>query len=160
MAGDRDPGLHGEKKLEAVWWALRSAAVSVAHTQRAAATPFAVEVKLHPPRDTRPTTAGLVKGLMDGVVCAFQAHQDTGTSPALAEHLSPVISSPADEIEAALVSGERAVLGSVPRLVYERRAGVQWAPADHMLVAGRLIVMPPSGETWRLAGGISEVQAR
>jgi hypothetical protein len=154
------PGLAGEKKLEAVWLALHRAAITIAGVQRAASDPFAVELQVVPPQRTRPTTAALVKGVFDGVVCAFQCHQDAGTGPELAERLSRSLGSPTTELHSFLTRGDRAALGPTAKLLHFRGAGVQWAPADHLLVAGRLAVLPPSGEGWGLAGRLSAVSPR
>ncbi|MGH3495664.1 MAG: hypothetical protein ACRDQ1_20880 [Sciscionella sp.] len=36
-------------------------------------TPFAVRVHVRPPHGRQPVLGGLVKGIFDGVICAFQA---------------------------------------------------------------------------------------
>lgn len=152
--------LSGEKKLEQVWWSLVQAEAEVNSSARAPEAPFAVRLGLHPPGQARIPTVALVKGLFDGVVCAFQAHRDRGTSAEMAELLSQIVDGQPVAIAKHLVSERQAVLGAVQRLVHGRGAGVQWAPADNLLVAGSLSMARPQGTEWRLAGTISEVAPR
>lgn len=146
----------GDKKLAAIWWALSGSTVELGE-ERAAQKPFGVRLSLYPPQGVHPQTASLVKPLMDGVVCAFQAHRDRSTVDEVAERLAETLDAPAAEIAARLTSERRAVLGAVPRLLHPRGNGVQWAPADHLLVAGSLLIMPPEGQSWRLDGLVHEV---
>lgn len=68
--------LTGEKKLAQVWLALARGDVAV-FEPAAHGTPFAVRVQVRPPLGKQSVWGGLVKGIFDGVISAFQAHTDT-----------------------------------------------------------------------------------
>jgi hypothetical protein len=108
-------GFAGPKKLEQVWLGLRRHHVHVAGTPRALSTPFAVRVAIRPPRGVLPRLGYLVKGIVDGVVCAFQAHTDRSSVGEVARRVSNIIEATPDEIQTLLVRRDRAVLGVVPR---------------------------------------------
>ena len=151
--------LAGPKKLEGVWWALRHSDVAISAVERASNMPFSVSLTLHPPVGHTVNPASLLKGLLDGVVCAFQVHWDHSTVDVMASRLAKHIDAPGPDIAAQLVDERRAVLGGLPRLVHARGKGVQWRPDDHLLVAGSLLLKPPLGEGWKLSGAIHEVRS-
>lgn len=93
---------------------------------------------------------------MKGVV-ALQAHMDGSMVNAAALHVATIIGTSAEEVQAHLTSNDRAVLGSVFRLLHLRGKGVIWSPADDYCVAGRLIAGAASTDSWRLGGRVSEV---
>lgn len=98
-----------------------------------------------------------MKGIFDGVVCAFQAHTDTAVLPEVTARLSKDIPLPPEMIEQRLLDQRHAVLGVVPRLVYPYRNGVKWDPADHLCVAGELLPMEPVDDRWAIKGDIVEL---
>ena len=102
-------------------------------------TPFAVRVQVRPPLERQPVLGGLVKGIFDGVICAFQAHTDTAVLPEVVARLAKDLPADPAEIEEHLLDQRRAVLGAVHRLVSPYRAGVKWDPSDHLCVAGELL---------------------
>ena len=124
---------------------------------RAPETPFAVRVQVRPPHGREPVWGGLVKGIFDGVICAFQAHTDTAVLPEVVARLATVLPADPAEIEAQLLDQRRAVLGVVQRLVYPYRKGVKWDPADHLCVAGELLAAEPVGERWAIRGELVEL---
>ena len=124
-------------------------------------TPFAVKVQVRPPHRRRPVWGGLVKGIFDGVICAFQAHTDTAVLPDVAARLATILPADPNEIADHLIDRRRAVLDVVPRLVKPyRSAGVQWEPADHLCVAGELLPAEPVGPRWAIRGEIVELRRR
>lgn len=147
----------GPKKLEAVWLALRRHDVHVADTPRAPNAPFAVRVTIRPPQGVVPRLGYLLKGIVDGVVCAFQAHTDRSSLVEVATRVSNIIEATPDEIQTLLVQQDGAVLGVVPRLVHKRGAGVIWAPSDDLCVAGELLAAEPTGPIWSLRGCVVEL---
>jgi hypothetical protein len=147
----------GAKKLEQVWLALVRAGLHGASSCRSPDTPFAVLATIRPPRATTPKLGYLIKGVIDGVVCAFQAHTDVSTVTELAARVSKNVGAPAAEIEAHLMRQETAVLGSAPRLLHARSQGVIWAPADDLCVAGELLTERPIDSAWALKGKIVEL---
>jgi hypothetical protein len=147
----------GPKKLEQVWLGLRRHHAYIAGTPRAPRTPFAVRVAIRPPRGVVPRLGYLVKGIVDGVVCALQAHTDRSSVGEVATRVSYSIGATPHEIETLLVRHDRAVLGVVPRLLHKRGAGVIWAPSDDLCVAGELLAAEPTGPTWSLRGRVVEL---
>jgi hypothetical protein len=99
----------------------------------------------------------LVKGVFDGVICAFQAHTDTTVLPDVVARLATVLPSDPKEIEEHLLDQRRAVLGIKQRLVYLYRADVKWDPADHLCVAGELLPAEPVGPRWAIRGELVEL---
>jgi hypothetical protein len=150
----------GPKKLEQVWLALIRGAVHVSAVPRNADTLFAVRVAVQPPAGVTPNLGYLVKGVIDGVVCAFQAQTDRTNLADIAIRLSSLVPAPPDEIAALLTSSTTAVLGVVPRLVHLRSTGVIWAPGDDRCVAGELLATQAVGSTWRIAGRVLELSPR
>lgn len=149
----------GDKKLAQVWLALarERAQGDVADPARAPETPFAVRVQVRPPHGLQPVLGNLVKGVIDGVVCAFQAHTDTAVPPQVVARLATVLPADPVEIEELLLDQRRAVLGVVPRLLYPYRTGVKWDPADHLCVAGELLAAEPEDGRWAIRGEIVEL---
>jgi hypothetical protein len=107
-----------------------------------------------------PVLGRLVKRIFDGVVCAFQSHTDTTTTRELANRLSRHVAAPAAEIEQLLLNDDKAVIGSLPRLLYMRGDGAIWSPADDFCVAGELVVESASAAGWSIRGRITELDPR
>ncbi|HEX5252930.1 MAG TPA: hypothetical protein VFW69_03465 [Mycobacterium sp.] len=59
--------------------------------------------------------------------------------------------------EKLLLDQRRAVLGLVPRLVSPRGEGVKWEPADHLCVAGELLLADPVDQRWAIRGEVVEL---
>lgn len=148
----------GEKILAEVWFALAGVDAQVAVQAPATpGTPFAVKVEIRPPIERRRVLGGLVKGVVDGVVCAFQAHTDESVLPEVVVRLVKDLPAAPDEIERCLLDQRRAVLGVVPRLASPYRSGVKWDPADHLCVAGEVIIAEPVDSQWAIKGEIVEL---
>ena len=147
----------GAKNLEQVWLALRRHDVHVADTGRAPSAAFAVRMVIRPPHGVSPRLGYLLKGLVDGVVCAFQAHTDRSTVAELGRRVSNIIEATPHEIETLIMRQDTAVLGVVPRLLHKRGAGVIWAPSDERCVAGELLAAESTGPSWSLRGRVVEL---
>jgi hypothetical protein len=147
----------GPKKLEMVWLALVRGAAQITAVPRNAGTPFAVRVVIQPPAGVTPNVGYLVKGVVDGVVCAFQAQTNRTNLAEIAARVSSLVPAQPDEIAALLTNQARAVLGIAPRLVHLRSTGVIWAPADDQCVAGELLAADPAGPSWRITGRVLEL---
>jgi hypothetical protein len=147
----------GDKQAAQVWLALARGQVEVFEQAHAPETPFAVRVQVRPPHGRQPVWGGLVKGIFDGVVCAFQAHTDMAVLPDVAARFATVLPADPVEIEGHLLDQHRALLGVVPRLVKPYGAGVQWDPADHLCVAGELLAADPVGPRWAIKGELVEL---
>jgi hypothetical protein len=147
----------GEKKLEQVWLALSRAAVHISWPVRSPDAPFCVRVRIRPPLGKTPALAPLLKGIFDGVICAFQAHSDRMSAHDVAARVAANLPATVPEIETLLLDRDRAVLGTVPRLLHARDRGVAWAPADDLCIAGELLAEEPTGEGWSISGEIREI---
>jgi hypothetical protein len=147
-----------DKQLAQVWWALARSRIEVIEPALAPGRPFAVKVQLRPPHGrAQPMVGQLLKGIFDGVVCAFQAHADAAGLPAVAARIAGALHAEAAQIEQLLGDRRRAVLGAVPRLVFPYGAGVKWDPADHWCVAGELLLAESVGPRWAIAGELVEL---
>lgn len=146
----------GEKKLAKAWLALRRGHAAV-FRPATPATPFAVRVQIRSPHGRQPVLGNLVKGVFDGVICAFQAHTDATVLPAVVARLAKYLTADPAEIEEHLLDQRRAVLGVVPRLVSPYRDGVKWDPADHWCVAGELLRTESVDRSWAVRGELIEV---
>jgi hypothetical protein len=147
----------GEKLAAQVWLAVVRGQVKVAEPVCERGTAFAVKVEVRPPHRHRRVLGNLVKGIVDGVVAAFQAHTDTTILQEAASRLATSLAADPAEIERHLLDQRRAVLGSVPRLVRLSDDGVVWAPADEFCVAGELLRVEPIDEHWAIRGEVVEV---
>jgi hypothetical protein len=143
-----------DKRPAQVWLALARGEVEVVESACAPDAPFAVRVQIRSPRGRQPrVNSDLVKGIFDGVICAFQAHTDTTVLPDVVARLATVLPADPVEIQEHLLDQRRAVLGVVPRLVYPYRKGVKWDPADHLCVAGELLPAEPVSPHWAISAG-------
>lgn len=141
-----------------VWLALCCTNADVVVSAAApSGTRFAVQVEIRPPLERQPVIGGLVKGIVDGVVCAFQAHTDESVLPEVVARLVKDLPATPDEIERCLLDQRRAVLGAVPKLISPYRGGVKWDPADHLCVAGDVITADPIDSQWAIKGEIVEL---
>jgi hypothetical protein len=147
----------GEKKLAQIWLALARGQVEVVEPACTPETPFALRVQVRPPHGRQPVLGGLVKGIFDGVICAFQAHTDTAVLREVVARLATVLAADPVEIEELLLDQRRAVLGVVQQLVYPYRGDVKWDPADHLCVAGELLPAEPVGPRWAIRGELVEL---
>lgn len=146
----------GEKRLAQVWLALARSEVEV-HEPCASATPFAVKLQVRPPQGHQPVWGNLLKGIFDGVICAFQAHTDRSVLPEAVARIAATVSAEPAEIEARLLDQRRAVLGVVLRLVCPYRKGVKWDPTDHLCVAGELFASESLDKRWAIRGQLVEL---
>lgn len=165
--------LKGEKLAAPVWLALARACESgqaeVFFSNFTPGTEFAVKVHIRPPGKHTRTLANMVKGIIDGLVSAFQAHTDMTileqVIPPLASTIqtaSPALKSNAAEIERHLREQGRGVLGEVAQLISPYRgSSFAFAPDDHLCVAGELLRDdPPSDQHWAIKGEVVEVSPR
>jgi hypothetical protein len=146
----------GGKKLAQTWLALARGDVRVFESATPEA-PFAVRVHVRPPVGHQPVWGGLVKGIFDGVICAFQAHTDAAILPEVATRLAKYLPASPVEIAGHLFDQGRAVLPVVHRLVSPYRDDVKWDPADHFCVAGELLATESVGSRWAIKGELIEL---
>jgi hypothetical protein len=164
LAGFTEAGLGrfpASRRLEQAWLAIHRAEPEVAGQGIAAGAPFAVLLTLGCPR-AKTVVAGpeLVKTLIDGTVAAFQAPGDLADSGEISARIGAATAEPPGVITKILADDQRAVLGASGSLVYLRGAGVQWNPADHLCVAGQVLIAETTGDSWTLSGDIHAVEPR
>jgi hypothetical protein len=164
LASFTDAGLGifpASRRLEQAWLAIHRAEAEVASPGLAAGTPFAVFLTLGHPRDkTVAASPELVKALIDGTVASFQASGDPVSLGEIAARVAAATGEPTSLITQILAGGRRAVLAAAGNLVHLRGAGVQWNPADHLCVAGQVLISETTGDTWTLSGDIYAVEPR
>ncbi len=149
------------RRLEQAWLAIHRAEAEVADGKTAAGAPFAVFLTLGCPRaNTMVASPELVKALIDGTVAAFQAPGDLADFGEISVRIAAATSEPSSVIRGILADGQRAVLGTTGSLVRLRGTGVQWNPADHLCVAGQVLIAETTGDTWTLSGDIQAVEPR
>lgn len=152
-------GFKSDNALAPVWLAVWRGHAEPVFPVPAPDASFGVRVEVRPPHGRQPVWGGLVKGIVDGVICAFHGHTDVTVLPEVVSRLARVLPAAADEIDGYLRRKDRAVLGEVHRLVAPYRSGVKWDPADHLCVAGEVIAVPadPRARHWEIRGEIFEV---
>lgn len=148
-----------EKQLAQVWLALWRGEVRAAPEFIAPDTPFGVSITVRPPRGRTPVWGGLIKGIVDGVTCAFQS-QSRPPMPQVVDHLAKSLAAQPEEIEKYLLDESRGVLGCAERLVSPYGSGVKWDPSDHWCVAGEVLGAEPCTESWAISGEIFELGKR
>jgi hypothetical protein len=146
-----------------VWYALRRAG---AHLSSRAGIPsrFGLDLVLEAPADGRVNLAVIAKPLLDGVVAAFHAHDDTATLDVVGGRIAAQLDASVDEICGLLSADQAAILGT-RRLVWPWRDGVQWNPADDLCLAFRVRRLTRSEKqgnsgTLRLRGCLVDIQPR
>lgn len=115
--------LAGGRHLAQVWLALASGNAEV-FEPAVLGMPFAVRVQVRPPEGHQPVWGGLVKGIFDGVICAFHGHTDTTDLQEVVTRLAAVLPADSAQLEGHLLDCRKAVLGVKPKLVSPYRAGV------------------------------------
>ena len=148
------------KRLEQVWLAIHHVDVETAEASIAASELFAVRLTLSCPQSkVVGANPPLVKGLFDGTIAAFQSHSDHATVDEIAIRLARTVGKPVDLITEMLLNCGHSVLGA-DSLVHLRGSGVQWNPADHLLMAAQVVCRPVSGTRWMLSGEIHAVEPK
>jgi hypothetical protein len=146
------------RRLEQAWLAIHRADAQTAEAGAGARVPFAVFLTLAGPRGaTGPASPELVKALIDGTVAAFQGSAQPGRTAKPAARIAAATGEQPGVITQLLSDSTRAVLGAAGTLVHLRGEGVQWNPADHLCVAGQLLINQAAGNAWTLSGAIHAV---
>lgn len=142
--------LDGPPSLAAIWWALHELGHIEVDATRGATEPFAISLRLGGPAQS--AQPGLVKIVIDGVVCALQSQTD----PAGADDLAPIIATSLrvdrERVRDHLLDASRSALGTRVQLAYPRAKGVQWAPDDDYCVAGEVLLEPAAD--WSLSASV------
>lgn len=147
--------LDAQPALASIWWALRSTAGSIRQTgaTRDGQEHFAMRLEVQGP--ARRLTPGLVKTILDGVVCSLQSQTDADRAALMAPLIAGTLDAPTSAVEEALTDPGPSVLGTRPRLVHARGTGVQWSSHDDRCVAAQVLFR--AADRWRLAGNAAIV---
>jgi hypothetical protein len=97
---------------------------------------------------------GLVKILVDGVICALHTHDGTQLE-LVAERLGTRLSVPAADLAGLLSGNPSGVLGA-RRLLWPFRDFVQWNPADDAIIHLRIATM--ASPTWQLSATLKDLE--
>ncbi|KUI31610.1 hypothetical protein AU196_10665 [Mycobacterium sp. IS-1742] len=151
-----------EKQLAQVWLALWRGDCQVFSPVIGPDTPFGVRIEVRAPHRRQRVWGGLVKGIVDGVICAFQTHTERPVSPEVTERLAKALGVQPEEIEKYLLDRSRGVLGDRPRLVSPYRSGVKWDPSDHLCVGGEFLAAECEAgvDRWAIKGEIFELSRK
>lgn len=142
-------------RLTDVWLALKRSPITPTSLHEAASdVRFAVMTRVAPPLGPRPVVVRQVKGVVDGIVCAFQAHGKRSTLDEMAARVARMTAASEDEIRRHLVDEERAALGVAKSLLHAWGDVVQWSPSDTRCVAGELLMEGGSGTDWTLSARV------
>ena len=137
-------------------WRSRRGEVEVFEPACSTETHFAVKVQIRPPDRHRRGMGNLVKGIFDGVISAFQVHDNPAVLPEVGARIATLLRADPAEIEAHLLDERRAVLGArLDSLPLPQ--GRQWNPTDHLCVAGELLPAEPVGPRWAIRGELVEL---
>jgi hypothetical protein len=123
-----------DHKLPKVWWAVRQAPVRRPDIELSDQR-YCVRVQLQYNR----LTAEVIKGILDGLVCAFQVHLYAPDAP---RRIASSLGVDEGLIRRNLQDRERASLGAASAPVRCFKNGVQWHPDDTRLVAAALCASP------------------
>lgn len=145
------------RRLEQAWLAIHRADAQTAGAGAGAGMRFAVFLTLTCPRGATPASPELLKALIDGTVAAFQGSDSAGQAAKAAARIAAATGEQPGLITRLLSGSMRAVLGTAGPLVHLRGEGVQWNPADHLCVAGQLLINHAAGNVWTLSGAIHAV---
>lgn len=148
---------HENRVLAQVWLALARGDVDPSFPIIADDAKFAVIVQVRPPGGKEWALGKLVKPIVDGVVCALQAHTGAKELTEISERLAKDLPAYPEDVRRYLRDRCRAVLGSVPQLFFLHGAGVKGNPSDHWCVAGELLAAEPTDDRWAIKGKVVEI---
>lgn len=131
------------KSLANLWQSFKVAMIPGAGTESLIGKPFEVWLVISAPAQ-RPPLVEVMKPLIDAFISALHSYQGAQLD-AVTDRLSARLAIAPDLARSLLLHAETAVLG--PRAVpYLRGDGLQWSPADDLLVAGELRLETVEGD--------------
>lgn len=148
--------LRGEKKLEQVWFALRtSPSVTVEPPARHGRAWFGLRLHLSMPRKHEATSATFLKSVLDGVVSAFHVEPSHEQAAQVASRVTEILDSAGRhitqlEVVRLLTDDAIGILGPRPGL----RNAAQWCPYDEDCVAVEVLFSRESGPDHSLSGEV------
>jgi hypothetical protein len=124
------------KNLASLWRSFKVAMISGADRDSLIGKPFEIQLAIAAPAQCRPKLVEVMKPLIDAFISALHFYRGNQLD-AVTSRLSQRLAAPPDLVRRLLLRSETAALGAraVP---YLRGEGLQWSPADDLLVAGEL----------------------
>lgn len=151
----RCPPLRSNIKPHHIWHYLKKAEIEINDVPIIPYI-YGIELKIRAPLGKRVNLASVIKPLLDGVICAFHAH-DGSNLPGITRRLSLMLQEKESNLADMLLNCERSVLG-VRSLLHPFRQGVQWNPADDGCVLIKVQCDYTENENvWFLNGEIYEL---
>ena len=124
------------KSLAILWQSFKGAMAPGARMESLIGKPFEVRLVISAPARCQPKLVEVMKPLLDAFISALHFYQGAQLD-AVTARVSARLAIAPDHVRSLLLHAETAVLG--PRAVpYLRGDGLQWSPADDLLVAGEL----------------------
>lgn len=103
--------------------------------------------------------AAVIKPLLDGIICAFHAHNGTNNS-IVTWRLAARLGERKSVIENMLMDQSSAILGT-RNLLHPFGKGIQWNPADDFCIAAKILLEDYMEESaWALDGEIFTLKPR
>jgi hypothetical protein len=129
--------IRDKTKLSRLWWLFKRAVVKAPGAAWSLDDPFAVQLHISAPAKCRLNLADIVKPLMDGFISALH-HYEGGQLDDVADRIATLLKNPVQDVRSLLLDDRNALLGprAVPHLYGD---GLQWSPADHLLIAGEVL---------------------
>lgn len=125
------------RKLPRLWSLFKRAIVKAPGASWSIDDRFAVQLHVSGPAKCRLNLADVVKPLMDGFISALH-HYEGSQLDSVAVRVASLLDAPVQDVRNLLQDDRNALLGPrrVPHLYGD---GLQWSPADHLLVAGQIL---------------------
>lgn len=125
------------RELPRLWWLFKRAIEKTANAAWPPSDPFVVQIHISAPAHNRLNLADVVKPVMDGFISALH-HYEGSQLDVVAGRIADLLDAPIPEVRSLLLEDRSALLG--PRAVpHARGEGLQWSPADHLLIAGEVL---------------------
>jgi hypothetical protein len=147
------PVVRSEGSADAVWWAMKHAAILGEPAGGPPGT-FGLRLDITHPGGRPVNLAGVAKPLFDGVSSALHAYDGADLDDVSARLAARMDREP-QAVRSALAVGRGTVLG--PRMVLHTWGRtVQWNPADDLCMVGEIVAQPVHGATeWTISGSVS-----
>lgn len=124
-------------KMARLWSTFKRGMVITSGATWSLGQPLTVALRISAPATWRPNLADIVKPLIDGFISALH-HYEGNQLNDVVSRIAALLGCPLQDVHTLLLNDQHALLGprAVPHL---RGEGLQWSPADHLVVAGEIV---------------------
>ena len=129
-----------ELSVHRIWWSLRRGREQLVDPTGDVPLRFGLRLAV---RNMSLSSTETLKRLVDGAIAAFHAHDGTELQ-VCTSRLAKSLDQDESLVSSGLMESGQACLG-VRRLLWPRKDGVQWNPADDQCVAAEVTTLPPDG---------------